>query len=652
MVLPRLIGTLVPALVLGAVVAAPAHAAAAPGGLVVTGQSTTKLALDWDDVPKAPKYRVQYSTSSSMKNAKYTYFAKSQGTLTKLSAGKTYYVRVRVVSADQKKSLTDYTAKPYPKGATSAKPAKGFTQPVPLNLRSVGATSGSLTLDWNDVVDGTNAYRVQAARNAAMTDGVRTVGFTGSGGTITGLDPSTTYHLRVRMVSADQKTNLSGYTTGTLPTGRTAEHLPFAAPQQLAVVGTPSDSAVDLDWADVDGAPGYTVQYATSAMMAQAKSVRVTGSEGRLTGLAPDETYHVRVLVTDGAGKALSPVSDRRTARTAMSASTVSDVRVGSFNIYGVQNGLPSKKRPAYEAWAYRRSAVIDDIVQGNLDIVGVQEANQSNVYNYQEGVDLLPQGDNQFLDLMQGLTGVRGTWDVTSKAYYNCEKHTTTTSCKAKDQAASAGTRIFFRSDRLTKLSHGAVRYSDQASGQTERWLAWAVFRVNATGQELFFATTHLQPNYTSSGKKIDATSLRKKQWDQLVREVEKRQGSRPVVVTGDFNTSRYGKPSDTMLETMRSKGYGDVVGQKYKENVPTWRPRERVRANVSSINNFQRQATCYCDAATKDRAGNGIDWIFATNRLVVKRWEVVADLDSSQRYRGVIPSDHNLVTATLTLS
>ena len=52
------------------------------------------------------------------------------------------------------------------------------------------------------------------------------------------------------------------------------------------------------------------------------------------------------------------------------------------------------------------------------------------------------------------------------------------------------------------------------------------------------------------------------------------------------------------------------------------------------------------------RQRAGNFIDWIFASNDLPVRQYEVVADIDpDTMKLRGVIPSDHNMVRASVAL-
>jgi hypothetical protein len=50
--------------------------------------------------------------------------------------------------------------------------------------------------------------------------------------------------------------------------------------------------------------------------------------------------------------------------------------------------------------------------------------------------------------------------------------------------------------------------------------------------------------------------------------------------------------------------------------------------------------------------KLGNSIDWVFASNALVVKEWETVIDFDpTTLRITGVIPSDHNMIRATVVI-
>ena len=69
-----------------------------------------------------------------------------------------------------------------------------------------------------------------------------------------------------------------------------------------------------------------------------------------------------------------------------------------------------------------------------------------------------------------------------------------------------------------------------------------------------------------------------------------------------------------------------------------------ERVRKAVGTDENGQHNR--------RDKAGNNIDWIFASDTLRVDEWKVVINWDpATMLLRGTFPSDHNMVRATLTL-
>jgi len=71
--LGRFLGAVLLALLVLTALPAPQASAAtpAPTGLKASGITQTSALLSWKAVPKAPKYRIQYSTQSSMAGAVY-----------------------------------------------------------------------------------------------------------------------------------------------------------------------------------------------------------------------------------------------------------------------------------------------------------------------------------------------------------------------------------------------------------------------------------------------------------------------------------------------------------------------------------------------------------------------------------------------------
>ena len=180
---------------LGALVSAalPAEAATAvPSGLKVTASGISTLDVSWKAVSGAPRYRVQYSTKSSMSKAVYKRVTGTKVRLSGLAAGTRYYVKVRVITQDGA-NLSKYSR------AVRATTEEGYSAPSGLARSSAAATS--VGLRWKSRGSGLT-YRVQWADNAAMS-GASYKRFKATSGTVTGLTAATAYWFKVRVISSD-----------------------------------------------------------------------------------------------------------------------------------------------------------------------------------------------------------------------------------------------------------------------------------------------------------------------------------------------------------------------------------------------------------------------------------------------------------------
>ena len=306
-------------------------------------------------------------------------------------------------------------------------------------------------------------------------------------------------------------------------------------------------------------------------------------------------------------------------------------IQVGSFN---VKNVLFAKNPTA--DWAKRRAVIIDQVRRERIDVLGIQEANPGRYLD----VDF-PDGPNQYLDLRNGLRKAGGDWQVTSAASYNCKNSKTWQNCTFKDRAASRSTRILYDARKLELLKRGAILYDKQRA--EDRYLVWGRFRVRETGKRLLFTTTHL----TSVNEKV-----RLQQWRQMIREIDRLRGRTPVIATGDFNVQKYHWIAGRMLPAMKEAGLPDVLNQEYRVNPSEPRAERLVNAWINSYNHGRKDVRSFSYDESRDKIGNGIDWIFASGRLAVQSWEVVVDYDpETLKVEGVLPSDHNLVKATLSL-
>jgi endonuclease/exonuclease/phosphatase family metal-dependent hydrolase len=336
----------------------------------------------------------------------------------------------------------------------------------------------------------------------------------------------------------------------------------------------------------------------------------------------------------------VQPITTSTAAPVSAAASKKSGpvVQVASFNIRAVKNDVGSGGNE--QPWRQRRGPVIRQILREHLDVVGVQEASQNGSYKNQ-----MVDGRNQFLDLRNGLREAGGRWRLTSKAAYNCVRPYGSHDCVYKDRGASRTTKILFDADKVEKLDSGSYLYRHQSAGENDqRYLVWAVFKDLSSNERFFFANTHLATG---------SAALQKAQWRELIDKVNQLKNGLPTIVVGDFQRSRMKNPVRDMLDAMKSNGYGDVLGQRAGEpTVENPRAQSTVKSWVNSMNHFDRDVEDFSHEDDRDREGSFIDWIFASNELPVRQYEVVADINPhTMKLRGVIPSDHNMVRASIVL-
>jgi endonuclease/exonuclease/phosphatase family metal-dependent hydrolase len=332
-------------------------------------------------------------------------------------------------------------------------------------------------------------------------------------------------------------------------------------------------------------------------------------------------------VFTGTTGTALVAPAQARAASTTL--------RIGSFNISSVT--FDSSAGGNHQRWLARRPVIVSQILSRHLDVVGLQEANQSSIYGRS-----LSLGVNQFMDLRNALNRSGGHYAVTNRYAYNCLRATSSQHCRYRKRGAAQDNRILYNTRTVSLVHQGSVRYRHRTPGKNPRFMAWAVLRSKATGKRFLFTDTHLDPYRVSA---------RKGEWSEMMTWISRHKRSLPVIAVGDFNTSKFDTWARSYLPAMKRRGYGDVLNQSYRQPVVRHRRAASVKQGwINSFNGWKRDVGRYAYEDAKYKTGNGIDWIFASNRLAVRGWEVVAHV-SGNRVQGVLPSDHNLVRASIVL-
>lgn len=411
------------------------------------------------------------------------------------------------------------------------------------------------------------------------------------------------YQLKVKIWAS-----ATGYYTRSVTSARTSKVVQhsFSSKPAPLITGTASlGSTLSAD-------PGTWVPVADKLAYQWKRSGSVISGATGSTYTVTDADLGARVTVTVTATR-----SGYATAAVTSAAVTPlgpsSDLHVGTFNLSGMNND--SKASGDQAVWAKRMPRVVAQILGEQSDVVGLQEAYQGTTYP-------------QYTQLRDALNDAGGTYQVTDL-----------------DKTTSAATRIIYNTSTVKLLTHGAYAYNAQTAGKTTRYLVWATFRQLSNGKEFFFADTHLDP-YTTASKEAE--------WWELVKKIPQlNTGNLPVVSVGDFNASKFTSYTAQLLPAMKAAGFGDVMNQEYTVNPPKGiRAENVVNGWINSFNDFRRDVTQYAYETRRDKIGNGIDWIFATNSLRVKQWKVVIDFNpTTLQINGVIPSDHNMISAIIVL-
>lgn len=464
--------------------------------------------------------------------------------------------------------------------------------PEPSGVR-VTARPDLAAITWDSPLATTWVVEVVLAGGSAP---IRSISTNETIAVASGLQPQTDYQVRVRARDASGAETTSRLVSFTTPATPYPQAPPFPKAEPT------STTSLAVSWNDVPFAASYEISHVeveakTDPVVAQTKKRSADLSE-----LKPGKNYDIRVRALDSEGE---PISDW-SAEPPVTVPEPTPLKVASYNIK-----CANCKGGA--SWAKRRGAVANTILGQMPDVIGLQEASQGRMKGRRV---------SQFVDLLNLLGS---PYQVTDRS-----------------PGASGAVRIFYNSETVELIAEGAKALPRSGGSNQQRYLSWAIFKQKATGTQFLFGDTHLEP-----GKQFG--SLRKRQ-AQTIASTLKAVGSDelPTIVVGDLNSYRWMKGGNQPYDVLTRAGFADPLGMTYQsrgQSAPGAFVENRINTRYSSYNDFKRKAP-----RLGHINGTYLDYILVSP-MRVSEWETVVKVDSSGRFVGTIPSDHNLVRATVWL-
>uniref|UniRef100_A0A8C4ZWN3 Fibronectin n=1 Tax=Gadus morhua TaxID=8049 RepID=A0A8C4ZWN3_GADMO len=287
----------------------------APSDLAVVYSEPTKISISWD-APSAPVryYRVTYGTGETPQE--FTLPGReTNATITGLSSATDYTITVYAVSG--RGDSPSYSTPVAVKHTTE--------MDSPVGLEVTGKTTNSLTVRWSPAPGPVSGYRISSTPENQPRDTFSEVlGPAQTERTITGLNPSTVYTVRVFALDKDNKASPPAVETATTD---------MDAPKQLSFSDVDSNS-MRISWARPSGAVSkYQVLYSLPGDRERElrPAPRPDQSTALLRGLRPGTVYTVKVIAYQDRRPSRPLVGSQATGRSRAAIPAPTDLKVDSL---------------------------------------------------------------------------------------------------------------------------------------------------------------------------------------------------------------------------------------------------------------------------------------------------------------------------------
>lgn len=258
----------------------------------VASPKSGNISVSWSKDENVSGYELQYSTNSDYSGAQTVDINSASDTSTTfskgLTAGKTYYIRVRTYGKDINNN------KVYSYWSNSA--VYKFEAKGPAISSVSSSKSGHISAEWAKA-SGVSGYQLSYSSSSSFSNS-NTVDLDSSSKTSVtfskGLVVGTTYYIKVRTYT---KTDNGITMYGSWSDAYTYQLMPGTP--SLTSVTTPWTAHISATWSSIGNIAGYQVNYASNADFTNARNVNIDASNDTNTllneGVSVGNTYYIRV---------------------------------------------------------------------------------------------------------------------------------------------------------------------------------------------------------------------------------------------------------------------------------------------------------------------------------------------------------------------
>ncbi|MGN1443885.1 MAG: fibronectin type III domain-containing protein [Acutalibacteraceae bacterium] len=248
-----------------------------PPSLTAAANSLTSIKLTWTKDTGVTGYEIYRSASSGGKYTRIKVITKASTytyTDTSLTAGKTYYYKIRTYKTVNKKNVYSSLS-----GAAYAK----ASPPAVTGIKASGITTSSVKLSWN-AASGAKYYKIEQYNSSTKKwAAIKTVSSTSY--TVTKLTAGTIYYFRITAIDSTKK--ISGKASSTFKTST------LTAAPTIKLASTKSKTAT-VSWNSVKGAKSYIV-YQSSDGKTWTKAATTAKTSYTITNLTGGKRIYVKV---------------------------------------------------------------------------------------------------------------------------------------------------------------------------------------------------------------------------------------------------------------------------------------------------------------------------------------------------------------------